>query len=98
MDANSVNHSDATTEDYAYARSEDIRKLPSASPLLLKLKHKNWARSPAAFFRKGSQKEVSSYSYNTHVIFDWRDATKNDGVDGEGEDDEHLDLPIFVIY
>ncbi|CAI0438474.1 unnamed protein product [Linum tenue] len=103
----SVDHSDATTEDHAYARSEDLRKFPSASPLLLKLKHKNWARSPSAFLRQSSQKEDSSYSYNTpalstssynryynrnaSTVGSW-DATTNDGVDDDDEDDENLDL------
>ncbi|CAL1353134.1 unnamed protein product [Linum trigynum] len=107
-DGTSVDHSDATTEDYGYARSEDLRKLPSsASPLLLKLRNKNWARSPATFLKKGSQKEESFCSYNTpalstssynryynrnaSTVGSW-DATTNDGVDDE-EDEENLDLP-----
>ncbi|CAI0376830.1 unnamed protein product [Linum tenue] len=108
-DGTSVDHSDATTEDYGYARSEDLRKLPSsASPLLSKLRNKNWARSPAAFLKKGSQKEESFCSYNTpalstssynryynrnaSTVGSW-DATTNDGVDDDEEDEENLDLP-----
>ncbi|CAN0899435.1 Protein STICHEL [Linum grandiflorum] len=63
------NYSDYTTDDCTH--SEDLlRKFSSsASPLLLKLKHKNWSRSPSTFARKTSVKDHdSSYSYNTPAL------------------------------
>ncbi|CAI0376833.1 unnamed protein product [Linum tenue] len=101
-DGTSVDHSDATTEDYGYARSEDLRKLPSsASPLLSKLRNKNWARSPAAFLKKGSQKEESFCSYNTPALstssynryYNRNASTVGSWVDDDEEDEENLDLP-----
>ncbi|CAN1301072.1 Protein STICHEL [Linum perenne] len=66
----SVDHySDYTTDDYTL--SEDLlRKFSSsASPLLSKLKHKNWSRSPSTFIRKSTLKDQdSSYSYNTPAL------------------------------
>ncbi|CAN1301070.1 Protein STICHEL [Linum perenne] len=103
----SVDHySDYTTDDYTL--SEDLlRKFSSsASPLLSKLKHKNWSRSPSTFIRKSTLKDQdSSYSYNTPALSTSSynryynrnpstvgswDATTNNNDDYD-DDDDHLD-------
>ncbi|WCJ41958.1 AAA-type ATPase family protein [Euphorbia peplus] len=79
-----------------------------ASPLLTKLKHKNWSNSPSKFMRS-SRKEDSSYTYSTpalsassynrycnnrnpSTVGSW-DATTT-SLNGDDEDmDDHLDLP-----
>ncbi|XP_010527864.1 PREDICTED: protein STICHEL isoform X2 [Tarenaya hassleriana] len=94
------------TEDYC--NSEDLRKITGASPLLLKLKHKNWSRSSTKFL-KTSGKDDSSYtsnrtpalstsSYNMYAarnpstIGSW-DGTTTSLNDGDDELDDNLDLP-----
>lgn len=100
----SVEQSD-DTEDYC--NSEDFRKYSGASPLLLKLKHKNWSHSSSKLLR-GSTKEDSSYTYSTpalstssynryvnhnpSTIGSW-DATTASLNDNDDEMDDHLDLP-----
>ncbi|KAK7263763.1 hypothetical protein RJT34_31360 [Clitoria ternatea] len=53
------------TEDYS--NSEDVRRVSGTSPLLLKLKQKNWSRSSSKLLRR-SRKEDSSYSYSTPAL------------------------------
>lgn len=93
----SVDQSD-DTEDYY--NSEDLRRIPGASPLLLKLKQKNWLR--------GSRREDSSYTYSTpalstssyyryrnrnpSTVGSW-DGTTTSMNDGDDEVDDTLDLP-----
>ncbi|XP_027329415.1 protein STICHEL isoform X2 [Abrus precatorius] len=100
----SVEHSD-DTEDYC--NSEDVRPVSGTSPLLLKLKNKNWSRSSSKFMRR-SRKEDSSYSYSTpalstssynryghrypSTVGSW-DGTTTSVNDGDDEIDDHLDLP-----
>ncbi|KAI4298893.1 hypothetical protein L6164_032406 [Bauhinia variegata] len=99
----SVEQSD-DTEDYC--NSEDLRRNSRASPLLLKLKHKNWSRNSSKFLRT-SRKEDSSYSYGTpalstssyryghynpSTVGSW-DGTTTSVNDGDDEVDDHLDLP-----
>lgn len=100
----SVEQSD-DTEDYC--NSEDFRKYSGASPLLLKLKHKNWSHSSSKLL-KGGRKEDSSYSYSTpalstssynryvnrnpSTIGSW-DATTASLNDNDDAMDDHLDLP-----
>ncbi|KAF9685124.1 hypothetical protein SADUNF_Sadunf03G0021800 [Salix dunnii] len=90
-----------------YSDSEDLRKISGASPLLLKLKHKNWPHSPSKFLRT-RRKEDSSYSHSTpplstssynrfrnrnpSIVGSW-DATTASMNDGDDEDGDHLDLP-----
>ncbi|OAY31856.1 protein STICHEL [Manihot esculenta] len=99
----SVEQSD-DTEEY---NSEDPRKFSGASPLLIKLRHKNWSNSPSKFLRS-SRKEDSSYCYSTpalstssynrycnrnpSTVGSW-DATTTSLNDGDDEVDDHLDLP-----
>ncbi|KAF9690334.1 hypothetical protein SADUNF_Sadunf01G0184700 [Salix dunnii] len=99
-----VEQSDDTEE---YSNSEYLRKISGASPLLLKLKHKNRSHSPSKLLRT-SRKEDSSYSHSTPALsissYDkyrkrnpsnvgsW-DATTTSMNDGDDEDDDHLDLP-----
>ncbi|CAK7357228.1 unnamed protein product [Dovyalis caffra] len=101
-----VEQSDDTEE---YSNSEDLRKISGASPLLLKLKHKNWSHSPSKLLRT-SRKEDSSYSHSTPALSASSynkycnrkhnpstvgswDATTTSMNDGDDEDDDHLDLP-----
>ncbi|XP_022724655.1 protein STICHEL-like isoform X2 [Durio zibethinus] len=100
----SVEQSD-DTEDYS--NSEDFRKIKGASPLLLKLKHKNWSHSSSRLLKTG-RKEDSSYSYSTpalstssynkyfnhnpSTVGSW-DATTTSLNDGDDEVDDPLDLP-----
>ncbi|KAL2339321.1 hypothetical protein Fmac_013767 [Flemingia macrophylla] len=83
--------------------------ISGTSPLLLKLRRKNWSRSSSKFLR-GSRKEDSSYSYSTPALStssynrygrrypstlgSW-DGTTTSVNDGDGDDeiDDHLDLP-----
>ncbi|XP_039026092.1 protein STICHEL-like isoform X2 [Hibiscus syriacus] len=101
---NSVDQSD-DTEDYS--NSEDFRKILGASPLLLKLKHKNWSHSSSRLLRT-DRRDDSSYSYSTpalstssykkyfnrnpSVVGSW-DATTTSLNDGDDEVDDPLDLP-----
>ncbi|OMO65458.1 hypothetical protein COLO4_31209 [Corchorus olitorius] len=100
----SVDQSD-DTEDYC--NSEDFRKISAASPLLLKLKHKNWSHASTKLLKTG-RKEDSSYSYSTpalstssynryfnrnpSTVGSW-DATTTSLNDGDEEVDDPLDLP-----
>ncbi|MBA0628186.1 hypothetical protein Godav_022952 [Gossypium davidsonii] len=100
----SVDQSD-DTEDYS--NSEDFRKISGASPLLLKLKPKNWPHSSSRLL-KADRKEDSSYSYSTpalsnssynkyfnhnpSVVGSW-DATTTSLNDGDDDVDDPLDLP-----
>lgn len=102
----SVEFSD-DTEDYT--NSEGVRPISGTSPLLLKLRQKNWSRSSSKFLRR-SGKEDSSYSYSTPALStssynryghrypstlgSW-DGTTTSVNDGDGDDeiDDHLDLP-----
>ncbi|XVF23176.1 hypothetical protein REPUB_Repub13aG0014700 [Reevesia pubescens] len=100
----SVDQSDDTEE---YSNSEDFRKISGASPLLLKLKHKNWSHSSSRLLKTG-RKEDSSYSYSTpalstssynkyfnrnpSTVGSW-DATTTSLNDGDDEVDDPLDLP-----
>ncbi|XWS20664.1 hypothetical protein CRYUN_Cryun31cG0122500 [Craigia yunnanensis] len=100
----SVDQSD-DTEDYS--NSEDFRKISGASPLLLKLKQKNWSHSSSRLLKTG-RKEDSSYSYSTpalstssynkyfnhnpSTVGSW-DATTTSLNDGDDEVDDPLDLP-----
>jgi DNA polymerase III subunit gamma/tau len=102
----SVEQSDDTEE---YSNSEEFRRISGASPLLLKLKHKNnWSHSSASFLRKSSLREDSSYSYSTPALSTssynmYRnrdpstvgswDGTTTSINDGDDEVDDHLDLP-----
>ncbi|KAL7235577.1 hypothetical protein ACSBR1_018965 [Camellia fascicularis] len=92
------------TEDYC--NSEDLRRYSAASPLLSRLKHKNWSHSSSKFLRN-SRKEDSSYcystpalstsSYNRYVnrnpstVGSW-DATTGSFNDGDDEVDDQLDF------
>ncbi|XP_061357282.1 protein STICHEL [Gastrolobium bilobum] len=60
----SVEYSD-DTEDYS--NYEDAKRVLGTSPLLLKLKQRNWSRSSSKFLKR-SQKEDSSYSYSTPAL------------------------------
>ncbi|KAF7842836.1 protein STICHEL [Senna tora] len=99
----SIEQSD-DTEDYC--NSEDLRRISGASPLLLKLKNKNWSRSSSKFLRS-SRKEDSSYSYSTpalstssynryggyhnpSTVGSW-DATTTSMNDGDDEVDDRLE-------
>ncbi|KAK7363909.1 hypothetical protein VNO77_06070 [Canavalia gladiata] len=100
----SVDHSD-DTEDYC--NSEDVRTVSGTSPLLLKLKHKNWSRSSSKLLGR-NRKDDSSYSYSTpalstgsynkyghrypSTVGSW-DGTTTSINDGDDEIDDHLDLP-----
>ena len=55
--------SDDTEEELS--NSEDLRKVTGASPLLLKLKQKNWSRSSSRLLRANNRKEDSSCTYNS---------------------------------
>nr|KYP52104.1 DNA polymerase III subunit gamma/tau [Cajanus cajan] len=96
-------HSDDDTN------SEGVRPISGTSPLLLKLRRKNWSRSSSKFLRR-SRKEDSSYSYSTPALStssynrygrrypstlgSW-DGTTTSVNDGDCDDeiDDHLDLP-----
>ncbi|TKY53860.1 STICHEL protein [Spatholobus suberectus] len=98
----SVDHSD-DTEDYT--NSEGVRPLSGTSPLLLKLRQKNWSRSSSKFLRR-SRKEDSSYSYSTPALStssynryghrypstlgSW-DGTTTSVNDGDGDGDDEID-------
>ncbi|KAL5555369.1 hypothetical protein UlMin_037605 [Ulmus minor] len=100
----SVELSDDTAE---YSNSEDTRQISGASPLLLKLKHKNWSHSSSKFLRN-SRREDSSYTYSTpalstssynryfnrnpSTVGSW-DGTTTSMNDGDDEVDDQLDLP-----
>ncbi|KAF4360603.1 hypothetical protein F8388_017629 [Cannabis sativa] len=100
----SVDQSD-DTEDYC--NSEDIRQISGASPLLLKLKNKNWSH-PSSKFLRSSRREDSSYTYSTpalstssynryvnrnpSTVGSW-DGTTTSMNDGDDEVDDPLDLP-----
>uniref|UniRef100_A0A1J3EU47 Protein STICHEL n=1 Tax=Noccaea caerulescens TaxID=107243 RepID=A0A1J3EU47_NOCCA len=89
------------------SNSEDIRKVTGASPLLLKLKHKNWSRSSSKLVR-ANRKEDSSCTYSTpalstssynmyavrnpSTVGSW-DGTTTSLNDGDDELDDNLDLP-----
>ncbi|KAL6964514.1 hypothetical protein U1Q18_035565 [Sarracenia purpurea var. burkii] len=93
------------TEDYC--NSEDLRQISAASPLLSRLKHKNWSRSSSKFL-KNSRKDSSSYTNSTPALStssykrylnrnpsnvgSW-DATTASFNDGDDEMDDGLDLP-----
>ncbi|KAK4846413.1 hypothetical protein QYF36_016933 [Acer negundo] len=100
----SVEQSD-DTEDYY--NSEDLRKYSGASPLLLKLKNKNWPHSSSKLLRN-SIKEDSSYTYSTpalstssynryfnrnpSTVGSWDATTAS--LNGNDDDvDDHLDFP-----
>ncbi|ESQ33069.1 hypothetical protein EUTSA_v10003531mg [Eutrema salsugineum] len=97
--------SDDTEE---FSNSEDLRKVTGASPLLLKLKHKNWSRSSSKFLRT-TRKEDSSCTYNStpalstssfnmyavrnpSTVGSW-DGTTTSVNDGDDELDDNLYLP-----
>ncbi|KAL1225638.1 Protein STICHEL [Cardamine amara subsp. amara] len=90
------------------SNSEDLRKVTGASPLLLKLKHKNWSRSSSRLLR-ANRKEDSSCTYNStpalstssynmyavrnpSTVGSW-DGTTTSLNDGDDELDDNLDLP-----
>ncbi|XAR56222.1 DNA-directed DNA polymerase [Bertholletia excelsa] len=93
------------TEDYY--NSEDLQHVSAASPLLSRLKHKNWSHSSSKFLRN-SRREDSSYTYSTpamstssynryinrnpSTVESW-DATTASFNDGDDEVDDPLDLP-----
>ncbi|XP_023637911.1 protein STICHEL isoform X2 [Capsella rubella] len=98
--------SDDTEEELS--NSEDLRKVTGASPLLLKLKQKNWSRSSSKLLR-ANRKEDSSCTYNStpalstssynmyavrnpSTIGSW-DGTTTSLNDGDDELDDNLDLP-----
>ncbi|KAL3538435.1 hypothetical protein ACH5RR_001801 [Cinchona calisaya] len=99
-----VDQSDGTED---YCNSEDLRRASASSPLLVKLKNKNWTSSSAKLLRS-SRKEDSSYSYSTpamstrsynryvakypSTVGSW-DATTVSLNDGDDEVDDQLDLP-----
>lgn len=102
----SVEQSDDTDQDYS--NSEDTRRICGASPLLLKLKHKNWSHSSSKFLRT-SRRDDSSYTYSTpalstssynrygknrnpSTVGSW-DGTTTSVNDGDDEVDDGLDLP-----
>ncbi|XP_050237138.1 protein STICHEL [Mercurialis annua] len=100
----SVDQSD-DTEDYSH--SEDLRKISGSSPLLVKIKHKNWSH-PSSKLLRTSRKEDSSYTYSTPALSassynrycnhnpstagSW-DGTATSLNDGGDEVDDHMDLP-----
>ncbi|XP_017979309.1 PREDICTED: protein STICHEL [Theobroma cacao] len=100
----SVDQSD-DTEDFS--NSEDFRKISGPSPLLLKVKQKNWSHASSRLLKTG-RKEDSSYSYSTpalstssynryfnqnpSTVGSW-DATTISLNDGDDEVDDPLDLP-----
>lgn len=99
----SVEQSDDTTEDYS--NSEDLRKYLGASPLLSKLKQKNWSHTSSKLLRN-SIKEDSSYSYSTPAMSTSsynRYVNRNPSTVGswdattaslnDDDVDDHLDLP-----
>ncbi|XP_030539255.1 protein STICHEL [Rhodamnia argentea] len=101
----SVDPSDDTDD---YSRSEDLKRISGASPLLLKAKRrKNWSGSSSKLLRS-IRKEDSSYTYSTPALSTssyYRHANRNpstvgswDGTttsvnDGDDEVDDPLDLP-----
>ncbi|KAG2261619.1 hypothetical protein Bca52824_068698 [Brassica carinata] len=90
---------------------EDLRKIAGngASPLLLKLKHKNWSHSSSNKLVRGNRKEdssctynstpaLSTSSYNMYAVRNPSNVGSWDGTttsvnDGDDELDDHLDLP-----
>ncbi|XP_028805019.1 protein STICHEL-like isoform X2 [Neltuma alba] len=98
----SVGQSD-DTEDYC--NYEDLTRNAGPSPLLLKLKHKNWSR-PNSNLLKSNRKEDSSYStpamstssynrfgqHNPSTVGSW-DGTTTSVNDADDEVDDLLDLP-----
>ncbi|CAA0354943.1 unnamed protein product [Arabidopsis thaliana] len=99
--------SDDTEEELS--NSEDLRKVTGASPLLLKLKQKNWSRSSSRLLRANNRKEDSSCTYNStpalstssYNMYAVRnpstvgswDGTTTSVNDGDDELDDNLDLP-----
>ncbi|XP_027156842.1 protein STICHEL [Coffea eugenioides] len=99
---------DQSDDTESYCNSEDLRRASAVSPLLAKLKNKNWSNSSAARFLRSSRKEDSSYSYSTpamsassynryvarypSTVGSW-DATTVSLNDGDEEGDDPLDLP-----
>ncbi|KAA8536650.1 hypothetical protein F0562_029128 [Nyssa sinensis] len=59
-----VEQSDDTEE---YCNWADLRRISAASPLLSRLKLKNWSQSPSNLLLSG-RKEDSSYSYSTPAL------------------------------
>ncbi|CAH2045736.1 unnamed protein product [Thlaspi arvense] len=91
------------------SNSEDLRKVTGASPLLLKLKRKNWSRSSSKLLRN-TRKEDSSCTYNSTPALSTSsynnmyavrnpstvgswDGTTTSLNDGDDELDDNLDLP-----
>ncbi|CAL9248908.1 unnamed protein product [Arabidopsis halleri] len=99
--------SDDTEEELS--NSEDFRKVTGASPLLKKLKQKNWSRSSSKLLRPNNRKEDSSCTYNStpalstssYNMYAVRnpstvgswDGTTTSLNDGDDELDDNLDLP-----
>lgn len=98
-----VEHSDGTED---YCNSEDLRQFSGASPLLPKLRHRNWSYSSTKLLGT-SRKEDSSYTYSTPALstnsfnrYDIRnpstvgswDGTTTSFNDGDDEIDDHLDF------
>ncbi|XP_031103240.1 protein STICHEL isoform X2 [Ipomoea triloba] len=54
------------TEDYSNA--EDFRRFSAASPLLARLRSKNWAYSSSKFRNSRRRREDSSYTYSTPAL------------------------------
>ncbi|CBI29623.3 unnamed protein product, partial [Vitis vinifera] len=100
----SVEQSDDTEE---YYNSEDFRRICEASPLLSRLRQRNWSRSSSRLLRS-KRKDDSSYSYSTpalstssynpygnrnpSTVESW-DGTTASLHDGDDEVDDQLDLP-----
>ncbi|KAM4133984.1 hypothetical protein ACJW30_01G373700 [Castanea mollissima] len=96
------------SDDTEYSNSEDLRPISGASPLLSKLKSRNWPHSSAKFLRSSLREDNSSYSYSTpalstssfnryrnrnpSTVGSW-DGTTTSMNDGDDEVDDHLDLP-----
>ncbi|XP_010502262.1 PREDICTED: protein STICHEL [Camelina sativa] len=87
---------------------EDLSKVTGASPLLLKLQHKNWSRSSSKLLTSNriedssctynSTPALSTSSYNMYAVRNpstvgsW-DGTTTSLNDGDDELDDNLDLP-----
>lgn len=105
----SLDDSVEQSDDYEdYSNSEDLRPISGASPLLAKLRNRNWSQSSAKFLRGSLREDNSSYSYSTpalstssfnryrnrnpSTVGSW-DGTTTSMNDGDDEVDDHLDLP-----
>ncbi|CAN8266757.1 unnamed protein product [Cochlearia groenlandica] len=104
--SDSAELSDGTEEELS--NSEDVRKVTGASPLLLKLKQKNWSRSSSKLLRTNRKEDsscthnstpaLSTSSYNMYAVRNpstvgsW-DGTTTSLNDGDDELDDNLDLP-----